>query len=186
MSGCISSCFGQSQLSTSPEQVTASWLTEVLGQKIKTIELTKSVLNESASKLFITLTYDNDAGLTRNPEERLSEQNLGNPLTHGPSNASYPVSSNWRVYMLQLGAHEMRILDHYLDALSSFGGLSLSSRDEDVWTEYRKSTLAGYQWILVPYELQSEARVRTMVARLSTAIVDHKTVELIESLPDAS
>ncbi|KAI1779449.1 kinase-like domain-containing protein [Hypoxylon cercidicola] len=81
-------------------------------------------------------------------------------------------------------AHEMRVLGHYLAALRRFGGPELSTNDEDVVVEYRKSMLAGYNWILTPYELQSEARVRTMCERHSTALVDHSTIELIESLPD--
>ncbi|KAI0384854.1 kinase-like domain-containing protein [Hypomontagnella monticulosa] len=81
-------------------------------------------------------------------------------------------------------ANEMRILDHYLSALARFGGPTLTRDDEEVMNEYRKSMLAGYNWILAPYELQSEARVRTMSERHSTALIDHKTVELIESLPD--
>ncbi|KAI1074720.1 kinase-like domain-containing protein [Whalleya microplaca] len=80
-------------------------------------------------------------------------------------------------------AHEMRILEHYLDALSRFGGPSLSGQDEEVTIEYRKSMLAGYNWILAPYELQNEGLVRTMCERHATALVDHKTVELLESLP---
>ncbi|KAI0098606.1 kinase-like domain-containing protein [Hypoxylon sp. NC0597] len=83
-------------------------------------------------------------------------------------------------------AHEMRILEHYLDALAKFGGPSLSSQDEDVLVEYRKSMLAGYNWILAPYGLQPEARVRAMRERHCAALVDHKTVELIESLPDVA
>ncbi|OTA55216.1 hypothetical protein K449DRAFT_388225 [Hypoxylon sp. EC38] len=83
-------------------------------------------------------------------------------------------------------AHEMRILQHYLDALARFGGPSFSNKDEDVLVEYRKSMIAGYGWILAPYELQSEARVRAMCERHCAAMVDHKTVQLIESLPDVA
>lgn len=81
-------------------------------------------------------------------------------------------------------ANEMRILDHYLSALARFGGPNLSRDDEEVMNEYRKSMLAGYNWILAPYELQTEGRVRIMSERHSTALIDHETVELIESLPD--
>lgn len=83
-------------------------------------------------------------------------------------------------------AHEMRILDHYLSALHRFGGPSLSSKDEDVMVEYHKFMLAGYGWFMAPYELQSEARVRVMSERHSAAVVDHKTVELVESMPDVA
>ncbi|KAI1389005.1 kinase-like domain-containing protein [Hypoxylon trugodes] len=81
-------------------------------------------------------------------------------------------------------AHEMRILDHYLGALSRFGGPSLSRDDEEVMVEYRKSMMSGFNWLLAPYELQNEARVRAMVERHSSALVDHKAIELLESLPD--
>ncbi|KAJ1324143.1 Ecdysteroid kinase-like family [Microdochium nivale] len=43
------------------EQVTAEWLSSVLSHKIKTAEVTRSVLNETASKLFITLHYEDNA-----------------------------------------------------------------------------------------------------------------------------
>ncbi|KAL7623773.1 hypothetical protein AAE478_005326 [Parahypoxylon ruwenzoriense] len=81
-------------------------------------------------------------------------------------------------------AHEMRILDHYLAALSRFGGPSLSVQDEEVIIEYRKSMLAGYNWILTAPELHNEERFRSMYERHGTALVDHKTIELVESLPD--
>ncbi|KAI1136816.1 kinase-like domain-containing protein [Hypoxylon sp. FL0543] len=358
------------ELPSLPEHVTASWLASVLGQKVKAIELTKSILNASAGKLFITITYDDDNGGSAEPTEKDTKRptkvcikggfnpvfiarypdflialykheadffkrvapNLdhidlprsywaGNSATQGivimddletlgaefgePLNAwpvdrvlaaveqlaglhagtwgiqasDYPwadpdfydkiifaLATHWddfihgphrpplpevlkgekrilavlrkhfasrnpkfrclvhgdshvgNTYLVggaprfldwqsaQIGsafhdvayfvsgsltvedrrAHEMRILDHYLDALSRFGGPALSSRDDDVLVEYRKSMLAGYNWILAPYELQSEARVRTMCERHSTALVDHKTVELVESLPDVA
>ncbi|KAI0837443.1 kinase-like domain-containing protein [Hypoxylon sp. FL0890] len=357
------------ELPSLPEHVTASWLSSVLGQKVKSIELTKSILNASAGKLFITITYDDGNGgsaertedtkkptkvcikggfnpvfIARYPDilielykheadffKRVSPNlthidlpssywagnnatqglvimddlealgaEFGEPLTawpvdrvlsgveqlaglhagtwgiqasdypwansdfydtillalatrwddliHGPHRPPIPdilkdekrvkaalkkhfASKNPRfrclvhgdphignTYLIngaprfldwqsiQVGsafhdvayfisgsltvedrrAHEMRILDHYLNALSRFGGPSLSSRDEDVLVEYRKYMLAGYNWILAPYELQSEARVRTMCERHCAALVDHKTVELIESLPDVA
>ncbi|KAI1106467.1 kinase-like domain-containing protein [Jackrogersella minutella] len=360
----------QSQLPSLPEQVTASWLTEVLGQKVKSIKLTKTILDASAGKLFITLIYDDDnSGPVKSAEntkasrptkvcikggfnpvfiERYSDiliglykreadffirvapnlvyidlprsywagnnanqgisimddlevlgAEFGEPLnawpvervlagveqlaglhagTWGAKHSDYPwadpefydqimfaLCSRWddlihgshrpplpeivkdekriraalkkhfalrnpkfrslvhgdshigNTYLIngaprfldwqtiQVGsafhdvayfvsgsliikdrrAHEMRILDHYLSALARFGGPSLSSKDEDVLVEYRKSMLAGYNWILAPYELQTEARVRTMCERHATAIIDHETVELIESLPDS-
>ncbi|OTB01023.1 hypothetical protein M426DRAFT_266659 [Hypoxylon sp. CI-4A] len=82
-------------------------------------------------------------------------------------------------------AHEMRILEHYLDALRGYGGPALSIRDEDVLVEYRKALITGHGWIMTPYEVQSEARVRAMSERYAAAIMDHKTIELLESLPNA-
>lgn len=41
-----------------PEDVTADWLSSVLGHKIKTIECTKTTLMATASKLHLTITYE--------------------------------------------------------------------------------------------------------------------------------
>ncbi|KAJ4267252.1 hypothetical protein NW762_003356 [Fusarium torreyae] len=83
-------------------------------------------------------------------------------------------------------AHEMEILDHYLDALARFGGPSLSSKDEDVMKEYSKSTMSGMGWILTPFDLQPKERVFPMCERYGAAIVDHKAIEIVESLPNPS
>ncbi|KAI0853906.1 kinase-like domain-containing protein [Daldinia vernicosa] len=80
--------------------------------------------------------------------------------------------------------HEMRILNHYLDELNIYDDASLSSQDEDLMVEYRKSMLAGLVWLLTPYELQNEERVRAMIERQAMALIDHRVIELIESLPD--
>ncbi|SPJ71020.1 uncharacterized protein FTOL_00748 [Fusarium torulosum] len=80
--------------------------------------------------------------------------------------------------------HEVDIIGHYLEALASFGGPSLSTKDEDVMKEYSKATMAGMGWILTPYDLQLKERVFPMCERYGAAIVDHKAIELVESLPD--
>ncbi|CAJ2500762.1 Uu.00g036150.m01.CDS01 [Anthostomella pinea] len=81
-------------------------------------------------------------------------------------------------------AHEWDIVDHYLDTLRKLGGPVLSSRREDVANEYRKSFLAGHGWIMCPYEMQPRECVYAMAARYAAALDDHKTLELVESLPD--
>lgn len=48
------------QLPTTPEEITATWLAEVLGFKIKMAELTKAILDATASKLSVAVTYDDD------------------------------------------------------------------------------------------------------------------------------
>lgn len=83
-------------------------------------------------------------------------------------------------------AHEIAILDHYLHALARLGGPTLSTRDEEVMKEYSKSTMSGLGWILTPYEMQGRARVFAMSERYGAAMLDHRTIELIESLPEPS
>ncbi|CEI63173.1 hypothetical protein FVEN_g288 [Fusarium venenatum] len=80
--------------------------------------------------------------------------------------------------------HEMAIVEHYLDALARFGGPSLSIKDEEVMKEYSKSMMSGMGWILTPYALQPKERVFAMCERYGAAIVDHKAIEIVESLPD--
>ncbi|KAF4435945.1 putative aminoglycoside phosphotransferase protein [Fusarium austroafricanum] len=81
-------------------------------------------------------------------------------------------------------AHEVAVIDHYFQALARFGGPALSTKDEEVMREYSKSTMSGIGWILTPYDLQVKERVVPMCERYNAAIVDHKAIELIESLPD--
>lgn len=79
-------------------------------------------------------------------------------------------------------AHEVEVLDHYLETLASFGGPALSSSQDDVLVEYRKSFLAGVGWIMCPYLMQPKEQVHAMAARYAAALDDHKTIELVESL----
>ncbi|KAI5460389.1 kinase-like domain-containing protein [Mariannaea sp. PMI_226] len=80
--------------------------------------------------------------------------------------------------------HELEILDHYLKALEQFGVEGLSVEDEGVIKEYHKSSMAGLGWVLTPYDMQGKPRVVAMCERYCAAIVDHQTIELVESLPD--
>ncbi|KAI1632375.1 kinase-like domain-containing protein [Biscogniauxia mediterranea] len=48
-----------SELPVTPEGITASWLSSVLGVKIKSIEITKIIWG-TASKALVTVTYDDD------------------------------------------------------------------------------------------------------------------------------
>ncbi|OTA97822.1 hypothetical protein M434DRAFT_391443 [Hypoxylon sp. CO27-5] len=80
-------------------------------------------------------------------------------------------------------AHEWEILDHYLATLAKLGGPSFSSKDEDVVIEHRKSYLVGVGWIMCPYEMQPKECVHPMAERFAAALDDHKTLELVESLP---
>jgi hypothetical protein len=84
--------------------------------------------------------------------------------------------------------HETAILDHYLKTLVRLGkerGVpDLKSSDEDVWTEYRKSFLSGFGWVVTYYVMQPPARVHAMIRRYVAAMEDHGSFELVESLPD--
>ncbi|KAI4870128.1 kinase-like domain-containing protein [Hypoxylon rubiginosum] len=79
--------------------------------------------------------------------------------------------------------HEWKIVDHYLTTLEKLGAPAFSSKQEDVVQEYRKSFLAGIGWIMCPYEMQPKECVQAMALRYVTALDDHKTLDLIESLP---
>jgi hypothetical protein len=81
-------------------------------------------------------------------------------------------------------ANEWDILDHYLRTLEKFGVESLSTSDEEVATEYKKSFLSGIGWIMCPYEMQVKECVHPMALRYSAALDDHKVLELVESLPE--
>ncbi|KAI8624043.1 kinase-like domain-containing protein [Xylariaceae sp. FL1651] len=84
-------------------------------------------------------------------------------------------------------AHEWEIVDHYLETLNRLGVPgTLRSTDEDLRIEYRKSFLAGIGWIMCPYEMQPKECVHAMAVRYATALDDHKTLELVESLPERS
>ncbi|KAI0860466.1 kinase-like domain-containing protein [Xylaria cubensis] len=82
-------------------------------------------------------------------------------------------------------AHEWEIVDHYLAMLAKYGVKdNLKSTDEDLRNEYRKSFLAGIGWIMCPYEMQPKNCVHSMAVRYATALDDHKTLMLVESLPE--
>lgn len=81
-------------------------------------------------------------------------------------------------------AHEISILEYYLDKLAENGGPSLSWQDPEVFLEYKKSMMAGMGWVLTPYAMQCKERVVAMVTRYCAAFLDHEVFELVESLPD--
>lgn len=56
-------------LPISLEEVTASWLTQILGHKVKAVEHTSSILKANAGKLFITLTCDDDVDSMKSNEK---------------------------------------------------------------------------------------------------------------------
>ncbi|KAI1015308.1 hypothetical protein LB504_011102 [Fusarium proliferatum] len=75
-------------------------------------------------------------------------------------------------------AHEKDLLQSYLSALKHAGGPQLEI--EDVWEEYRRQTFHGFAWALAGPLMQSREIVDAMVERHCAAIVDHKSIELLE------
>lgn len=83
-------------------------------------------------------------------------------------------------------AHEWDLVEHYLRTLENFGVEPLSTSDEEVTNEYKKSFLAGIGWIMCPYEMQVKECVYPMALRYAAALDDHKVLELFEGLHDTS
>jgi hypothetical protein len=46
------------KLPMTPEEITTEWLASVLKLSIKTSEITGTILDQSAAKVFVTLTYE--------------------------------------------------------------------------------------------------------------------------------
>ncbi|CAI6099787.1 unnamed protein product [Clonostachys chloroleuca] len=57
-----------SKLPSVPEEVTTEWLSSVLKLPIKSSEITKSILNQTASKVYVTLTYEDGPAGNDRPE----------------------------------------------------------------------------------------------------------------------
>jgi aminoglycoside phosphotransferase (APT) family kinase protein len=77
-------------------------------------------------------------------------------------------------------AHEVEILDEYLEKLAEHGGPRLA-RDQ-VLAEYQVSSIVGFPWSLTPSEMQSMERLVTMTERYCASILDHDVIEKLVSL----
>ncbi|RBA14262.1 hypothetical protein FPRO05_03054 [Fusarium proliferatum] len=75
-------------------------------------------------------------------------------------------------------AYEKDLLQSYLGTLKHAGGPQLEI--EDVWEEYRRQTFHGFAWALAGPLMQSREIVDAMVEQHCAAIVDHKSIELLE------
>ncbi|KAG5792467.1 hypothetical protein H9Q69_008477 [Fusarium xylarioides] len=75
-------------------------------------------------------------------------------------------------------SHEKDLLQSYLGALTQAGGPELEI--EDIWEEYRRQTFHGFAWTLAGPLMQSHEIVDAMVERHCAAIIDHKSIELLE------
>ncbi|OTA93917.1 hypothetical protein M434DRAFT_395159 [Hypoxylon sp. CO27-5] len=78
-------------------------------------------------------------------------------------------------------AHEMEVLDHYLETLHKLGGPKLDRNDEELMVEYKRSYMTNIIWPVCGYDLQSKERVDAFTERTIAAWVDHKVIEVIEA-----
>lgn len=78
--------------------------------------------------------------------------------------------------------HEKELVQSYLDTLNSVGGPKLQL--DEVWGEYRRQTFHGFAWALAGPMMQSREIVDAMTERHCAAIVDNKSIELLEGLED--
>ncbi|KAF4974287.1 hypothetical protein FZEAL_8791 [Fusarium zealandicum] len=76
--------------------------------------------------------------------------------------------------------HEKRLVQHYLDALHQAGAPKFEI--EEIWNEYRMHAFHGIAWALAGPMMQSREVVDVMTERHCAAIVDHKSIELLEGL----
>ena len=56
------------KLPMAPEEITTEWLKSVMQLPIKTSEITQSILDQTASKIYITLTYEDGPAGNDRPE----------------------------------------------------------------------------------------------------------------------
>lgn len=78
--------------------------------------------------------------------------------------------------------HEVELVEHYLQALHKASGPKFTK--DDIWTDYRKHVLHGLAWALTAPGMQPDENVFIMTERHAAAALDHKTFELLESLPE--
>ncbi|RFN44941.1 putative aminoglycoside phosphotransferase protein [Fusarium flagelliforme] len=79
--------------------------------------------------------------------------------------------------------HEKELLLSYLEALNGEGGPEMLL--EDVWGEYRRQAFHGFAWAVVGPMMPSREIIDAMTERHCAAIVDHKSIELLEGLIEA-
>ncbi|KAK1244289.1 hypothetical protein MKX07_003088 [Trichoderma sp. CBMAI-0711] len=77
-------------------------------------------------------------------------------------------------------AHEMDILDHYLETLHRLGGPKFDRHnDPEVMTEYKRSFMTNVIWLICPDGLQSKERVAVLCERTVATYDDHKVLDVI-------
>ncbi|KAJ4411696.1 hypothetical protein N0V82_008932 [Gnomoniopsis sp. IMI 355080] len=76
--------------------------------------------------------------------------------------------------------HERLLYGFYLSELHRAGGPKFDV--EDVWDEYRKYQMQGFAWALAGPMMQPKEVVDAISQRHCVAILDHQSIELLESL----
>lgn len=77
--------------------------------------------------------------------------------------------------------NEGELFEHWLRSLEKAGGPKLEK--EEVWDDYRKHMMHGFAWCLTNPMMQPKDRIDAMSERHCAAIVDHGSLELLETLP---
>ncbi|KAK7954628.1 hypothetical protein PG996_015437 [Apiospora saccharicola] len=81
-------------------------------------------------------------------------------------------------------AHEMAILDHYLETLHKLGGPKFDRHnDPEVMIEYRRSFMTNVIWLICPDGLQSKERIASLCERTVATYDDHKVIDVILDQP---
>ncbi|KAK6833289.1 hypothetical protein PG987_007983 [Apiospora arundinis] len=81
-------------------------------------------------------------------------------------------------------AHEMEILDHYLETLHKLGGPKFDRHnDPEVMIEYRRSFMTNVIWLICPDGLQSKERIDSLCERTVATYDDHKVIDVILNQP---
>ncbi|KAG6367058.1 hypothetical protein INS49_001240 [Diaporthe citri] len=79
--------------------------------------------------------------------------------------------------------HERELFGFYLSELHNAGAPKFEV--EDVWDEYRKYQMQGFAWALAGPMMQPKEVVDAISQRHCAAIMDHRSLELLESLAGA-
>lgn len=80
-------------------------------------------------------------------------------------------------------AHEMEVLDHYLETLHHLDGPKFDRNDEELMIEYKRSYLTDIIWPACGTTLQTKERIIALTERTIAAWEDHKVIEVIEAQP---
>lgn len=74
--------------------------------------------------------------------------------------------------------HDISLVEGYLETLHAEGGPKLTK--DDAWHDYRRHTLHGFLWAVTPLKMQPDDIVFAITERYSAAVMDHRTLELLE------
>lgn len=83
-------------------------------------------------------------------------------------------------------AHEMEILDHYLESLHRKGGPKFDRNDPELMTEYKRSFMTNVVWLVCPAALQTKERIHSFVERTVAGYNDHQVIDVILNQPKPS